>query len=96
MYIFRRKTSYSLLRICLLLLLIETCLAQLFAKSEPCKDVNGVELNCPHNFIYYFECCANECCLRTQVLPAILIGIAAVIMTCFCLVSCVAYCCCGE
>ncbi|CAL2042012.1 unnamed protein product [Caenorhabditis brenneri] len=86
-----------LLRIFLFLILIETCRSfEFFAKSEPCQDLSGKELNCPSNFIYYFECCSNECCLRTQVIPAIFIAIGAIVMTLFCLVSCVAYCCCGE
>ncbi|CAI2350234.1 unnamed protein product [Caenorhabditis sp. 36 PRJEB53466] len=85
-----------LLRICLILLILQTATAQLFAKSEECYDTNGAPLNCPSNIIYYFECCANECCLRTQILPAIVIACVATVMTIFCLVSCVAYCCCGE
>ncbi|CAR99881.1 Protein CBG26518 [Caenorhabditis briggsae] len=92
----RRKSVYSLLRLILLLICIKICTSDLFEKSEPCQDVLGKELHCPSNFIYYFECCSNECCLRTQVLPAIVIAFGAIVMTLFCLVSCVAYCCCGD
>ncbi|CCD83538.1 uncharacterized protein CELE_Y54G2A.52 [Caenorhabditis elegans] len=91
------KFQYVLFRIILFFILIGVCSSfELFASSEKCNDTSGNPLNCPSNFIYYFECCANECCLRTQVVPAVIIAIGAIFMTGFCLVSCVAYCCCGE
>uniref|UniRef100_A0A8R1ICM7 Uncharacterized protein n=1 Tax=Caenorhabditis japonica TaxID=281687 RepID=A0A8R1ICM7_CAEJA len=91
-----RTNLVIFLRLIVLALLIQKCSAEWFAKSEECYDINNEPLNCPSNVIYYFECCSNECCLRTQIVPAVIIAMIASVMTIFCLVSCVAYCCCGE
>ncbi|CAI5448001.1 unnamed protein product [Caenorhabditis angaria] len=69
---------------------------EFFKESEACMSESGEELNCPSNWIYYFECCAKECCLRTQIVPAVIIGVIALIMTICCILSSIAYCCFGD